>query len=149
MLPSVNIRYNRRNYQPNIYCIVVASSGANKNLIGYGIRLHKHYCEYWEKQSLKIEKEYKKALRDYTLSLQAARKRILPPLTCRTNRRNRSWHFRLSLPTSAGRSSSLTSSTTKVVLPCSPVPKPAASAQPATKITGTSTTSSARHSSTS
>ena len=75
MLPSVNIRYNRRNYQPNIYCIVVASSGANKNLIGYGIRLHKHYCEYWEKQSLKIEKEYKKALRDYTLSLQAARKK--------------------------------------------------------------------------
>ena len=61
MLPSVNIRYNRRNYQPNI--------------IGYGIRLHKHYCEYWEKQSLKIEKEYKKALRDYTLSLQAARKK--------------------------------------------------------------------------
>ena len=45
MLPSVNIRYNRRNYQPNIYCIVVASSGANKNLIGYGIRLHKHYCD--------------------------------------------------------------------------------------------------------
>ena len=75
MLPSVNIRYNRRNYQPNIYCIVVASSGANKNLIGYGIRLHKHYCEYWEKQSLKIEKEYKKALRDYTLSLQAIRKK--------------------------------------------------------------------------
>ena len=75
ILPSVNIRYNRRNYQPNIYCIVVASSGANKNLIGYGIRLHKHYCEYWEKQSLKIEKEYKKALRDYTLSLQAARKK--------------------------------------------------------------------------
>lgn len=75
MLPSVSIRYNRRNYQPNIYCIVVASSGANKNLIGYGIRLHKHYCEYWEKQSLKIEKEYKKALRDYTLSLQAIRKK--------------------------------------------------------------------------
>lgn len=94
MLPSVSIRYNRRNYQPNIYCIVVASSGANKNLIGYGIRLHKHYCEYWEKQSLKIEKEYKKALRDYTLSLQAIRKRILPPPTCRTNRRSRSWHFR-------------------------------------------------------
>jgi len=52
-----------------------SGSGANKNLIGYGIRLHKHYCEYWEKQSLKIEKEYKKALRDYTLSLQAIRKK--------------------------------------------------------------------------
>ena len=81
MLPSVNIRYNRRNYQPNIYSIVVASSGANKNLIGYGIRLHKHYCEYWEKQSLKIEKEYKKALRAYALSLQAARR---PTKLCST-----------------------------------------------------------------
>ena len=90
MLPSVSIRYNRRNYQPNIYCIVVASSGANKNLIGYGIRLHKHYCEYWEKQSLNTRKHSgttPSPCRRYA-------KRILPPPTCRTNRRSRSWHFR-------------------------------------------------------